>query len=553
VEVLTPDGAEIRSIGDLYDVDFTTTDPSYISEIEVFYLHDDVWEAGVDDAGDVVSDSVSINVSGAALGNYTTHFQISDNDEINLPEISYTAKVMIEVHDVGDYDGANVQSKVDDSDDPFTMADHLLTNDYLLGWHLVGPPLTPLESNLYNNFGASLGTWGAEWVAFNIAGQYDDLELNLSEGYYLALANNTILDQVGDPVIGDPSCEGAKDGTACDDGSFELADIALAKGWNLISNPLVNKVSKEALTIEYNGEELRFNDAVDEGWIAPSIYGWFHNTYATIDRIVPFGGYFVNTSRVCTLKVRPHLFEDGELTREVQLAETAIIELKARDISGEGNADFITVGLLENANDDFVYGEDEYDLPREAYTSMGGEYIDMKIGSDLMKDMKSTEYDDFKVWNISIETEKVDNDIELSWGDISGFEDAVYIVINSEAIDLREESSIEISTIINEIAIVVGNVDAYLNPIPEEFGLGAAYPNPFNPTTNLDLAMNEDGFVNMSVYNIRGQVVEVLIDRNMKAGYHNVVWNADGISSGMYFVRVETGSNTAIQKMMLLK
>ncbi|SVE02944.1 uncharacterized protein METZ01_LOCUS455798, partial [marine metagenome] len=41
VEVLTPDGAEIRSIGDLYDVYFTTTDPSYISEIEVFYLHDD--------------------------------------------------------------------------------------------------------------------------------------------------------------------------------------------------------------------------------------------------------------------------------------------------------------------------------------------------------------------------------------------------------------------------------------------------------------------------------------------------------------------------------
>ncbi len=57
----------------------------------------------------------------------------------------------------------------------------------------------------------------------------------------------------------------------------------------------------------------------------------------------------------------------------------------------------------------------------------------------------------------------------------------------------------------------------------------------------------------MSVYNIRGQVVEVLVDRNMNAGYHNITWNADGISSGMYFVKVETGVNAAIQKLMLLK
>jgi len=59
--------------------------------------------------------------------------------------------------------------------------------------------------------------------------------------------------------------------------------------------------------------------------------------------------------------------------------------------------------------------------------------------------------------------------------------------------------------------------------------------------------------VSMSVFNIRGQAVEVLVDRNMKAGYHNIIWNADGISSGMYFVRVETGANTAMQKLMLLK
>ena len=69
----------------------------------------------------------------------------------------------------------------------------------------------------------------------------------------------------------------------------------------------------------------------------------------------------------------------------------------------------------------------------------------------------------------------------------------------------------------------------------------------------LDLALNVEGHVNMSIFNIRGQVVEVLVDRNMQAGYHNIAWNADGVSSGMYFVKVETGANAAIQKLMLLK
>ena len=189
---------------------------------------------------------------------------------------------------------------------------------------------------------------------------------------------------------------------------------------------------------------------------------------------------------------------------------------------------------------------------------MGGEYIDMKIGSDLMKDMKSTEYEDFQVWNISIATKKVDNDIEISWGDVSGFNDGIYIVINGEAFDLHQESYIKLSTITYEFAIVVGNVDAYLNPIPDEFGLGAAYPNPFNPTTNLNLAMNEDGFVNMSVYNIRGQIVEVLVERNMRAGYHNITWygkNNMGIQvpSGMYLYKLVSENQTITRKMVLMK
>ena len=413
----------------------------------------------------------------------------------------------------------------------------------------MGPPLVPTISDLVVNFGASLGNWGEFWVAYDVEGYYDNLTLSLGEGYYLALAGDKTLEQKGDPVIADPDCNPA----TCSDTSFALADLSLNKGWNLIANPLVNKVDKSTFTINDGSGDLDFEDAVDDGWIAPTIYGWFENSYVSVDRIMPFDGYWINTSRNLTIKVRPHLFENGELTRKADDLVTSVLELRARDISGEGISDFITVGLSENADNKFVYGEDEYDLPRQAYASMGGEFIDMKVSSNLMKDMKSSEYDDYQAWTISIESEKVDNDIELSWGDVSGFADDLYMVVNGEAINMHEENYMELTSMIEEVAIVVCNVDSYLNPIPVEFGLSAAYPNPFNPTTNLGLALNADGFVSMSVFNIRGQVVEVLVDRNMNAGYHNITWNADGISSGMYFVKVETGANAAIQKLMLLK
>ncbi len=90
------------------------------------------------------------------------------------------------------------------------------------------------------------------------------------------------------------------------------------------------------------GEDLLFEDAVDAGWIAPTIYGWLESGYSAIDRLIPFGGYWINTSRPILVKVRPHLFDDGQLTRTAdEVVATSTLELRARDISGEGVSDFI--------------------------------------------------------------------------------------------------------------------------------------------------------------------------------------------------------------------
>jgi len=146
----------------------------------------------------------------------------------------------------------------------------------------------------------------------------------------------------------------------------------------------------------------------------------------------------------------------------------------------------------------------------------------------------------------------VNNAIELSWIASQDIDAEVHLVVNGEAIDMKVETSIEIEDI-NTMFVVVGNVNSFMNPAPEQFALSAAYPNPFNPSTNLNLDLNQDGFVSVKVYNVVGQVVAELANGHMDAGYHTFTWNAGSIASGMYLVRVEAGSHIATQKLMLLK
>jgi len=87
-----------------------------------------------------------------------------------------------------------------------------------------------------------------------------------------------------------------------------------------------------------------------------------------------------------------------------------------------------------------------------------------------------------------------------------------------------------------------------------DFKLSPAYPNPFNPTTNLELAIPEAGYVSVKVYNLVGQEVATLVDGMMDANpSYTFQWNAGSLSSGVYLVRAEGAGQMATQKLMLLK
>ena len=78
-------------------------------------------------------------------------------------------------------------------------------------------------------------------------------------------------------------------------------------------------------------------------------------------------------------------------------------------------------------------------------------------------------------------------------------------------------------------------------------------PQPgFEPTT-LNFAIPTASDVSLSVYNMQGREVASLVNGNMEAGYHSVVWNADSHSSGVYFIKMVSGEYVKTQKLMLIK
>ena len=88
---------------------------------------------------------------------------------------------------------------------------------------------------------------------------------------------------------------------------------------------------------------------------------------------------------------------------------------------------------------------------------------------------------------------------------------------------------------------------------PTEYALANAYPNPFNPTTSITYELPEPTSVRLSVFDMLGREVAVLVDGEKSAGRHSVRFNAEGLTSGIYIYRIHAGTFTQTKKFTLMK
>ncbi len=96
-------------------------------------------------------------------------------------------------------------------------------------------------------------------------------------------------------------------------------------------------------------------------------------------------------------------------------------------------------------------------------------------------------------------------------------------------------------------------VDHPVGDVPQSMTLHQNYPNPFNPSTTIRYGLPNRSNVTLSVFNTLGQAAAELVSGEQDAGYHEVKFDGSGLSSGVYFYRMQAGSFTETKKLLLVR
>ena len=105
----------------------------------------------------------------------------------------------------------------------------------------------------------------------------------------------------------------------------------------------------------------------------------------------------------------------------------------------------------------------------------------------------------------------------------------------------------------------ITNVDEENDQLPNKYYISANYPNPFNPSTNIKYTIPQNSFVNITIYNLLGETITELVNRDVSSGTYEATWNAKNLPSGVYLISIRAESLEGnksfsdVQKAVLLK
>jgi hypothetical protein len=105
----------------------------------------------------------------------------------------------------------------------------------------------------------------------------------------------------------------------------------------------------------------------------------------------------------------------------------------------------------------------------------------------------------------------------------------------------------------NQIGDNLTGIVADNNSLPKKMYLYPNYPNPFNPSTNITFDLSKKSHVELKVYNLLGQLVATLADKDLNSGEYTINFNAHNMASGVYFYQLKTDTFTEVKKMVLMK
>lgn len=141
--------------------------------------------------------------------------------------------------------------------------------------------------------------------------------------------------------------------------------------------------------------------------------------------------------------------------------------------------------------------------------------------------------------------------IEASTGSPTGLQSAAVVEMNTTSAAFAYAGTNSVNAYFNnqDWTVDVNEEEG----IPENYSLDQNYPNPFNPSTTIKFRLPVNSFVSLKVYNVLGKEVATLVSEEMFAGTYEVNFNADNLSSGVYFYKLESENFVKTNKMVLVK
>ena len=116
----------------------------------------------------------------------------------------------------------------------------------------------------------------------------------------------------------------------------------------------------------------------------------------------------------------------------------------------------------------------------------------------------------------------------------------------------RSDINVMVSSPAGE-ALTVMNMGSLSETVPNKFGLTSVYPNPFNPTTSISFTLPADEKIKLSVFDVRGNELDVIVDGTLIYGEYTYIWNASEFASGVYYIQLKSASHSSMMKALLMK
>jgi murein DD-endopeptidase MepM/ murein hydrolase activator NlpD len=290
--------------------------------------------------------------------------------------------------------------------------------------------------------------------------------------------------------------------------------IPVVTGWNLIGS-LTNSIAVGTIVQNPSG-------------IVQSSYFGFNGGYVAAATLDPGKGYWVKVSQNGTLTLDHSFVAKGS---GLQIPDATLNRIVFMDAAGNQGALYYGKG---GANPSL------YEVPP---IPPAGSF-DVRFASGSFAEFESD-----TSRKVSVQLMVPVYPLTISWeshGSQSGT-----LLIDNEQLVLNGSSSVTLPSLTSEVSLILNAIHTVSKPT--EYRLEQNYPNPFNPSTTIAFDVPEVSHVRLTVYDLLGREVALLVNEERDSGTYRTVFNASNLASGVYLYRLQTGTFSATRRLLLLR